>query len=70
VHLFICTDGSKGTWDPDADLATLAATREEEQLLAGKVLGVAGLRFPAGGRRRAHQRRGGRGRRSPWRSAT
>jgi len=45
VHLFICTDGSKGTWDPDADLATLAATREEEQLLAGKVLGVAGLRF-------------------------
>ena len=45
VHLFVCTDGSKGTWDPDADLATLAATREEEQLLAGKVLGVAGLRF-------------------------
>jgi len=45
VHMFICTDGSKGTWDPDADLATLVATREEEQLLAAKVLGVAGSRF-------------------------
>jgi LmbE family N-acetylglucosaminyl deacetylase len=45
VHLFICTDGSKGTWDPDTDLTTLVATREEEQLLAAKVLGVAGLRF-------------------------
>ena len=43
VNLFICTDGSKGTWDPGADLATLVATREEEQLLAAKVLGVAGL---------------------------
>src|SRR6185295_16342645 len=45
VHLFVCTDGSKGTWDATADLATLAATREEEQLLAAKVLGIAGLRF-------------------------
>jgi LmbE family N-acetylglucosaminyl deacetylase len=45
VHLFICTDGSKGTWDPDADLATLMTTREEEQQKAAKVLGAAGIRF-------------------------
>jgi LmbE family N-acetylglucosaminyl deacetylase len=45
VHLFICTDGSKGTWDHDADLAALVTTREEEQRLAAKVLGVATLRF-------------------------
>jgi len=45
VHLFVCTDGSKGTWDAAADLATLVQTREEEQLDAAKVLGAAGLRF-------------------------
>jgi LmbE family N-acetylglucosaminyl deacetylase len=45
VHLFVCTDGAKGSWDPDADPAALAATREEEQLLAAKVLGAAGVRF-------------------------
>ena len=27
VHLLVLTDGSKGTWDPDADPAALAATR-------------------------------------------
>jgi LmbE family N-acetylglucosaminyl deacetylase len=45
VHLCICTDGAKGTWDREADLATLAATREEEQRDAAKVLGVADVRF-------------------------
>jgi LmbE family N-acetylglucosaminyl deacetylase len=45
VHLFVCTDGSKGTWDRDADLAALITTREEEQRLAAKVLGAATLRF-------------------------
>ena len=45
LHMFICTDGSKGTWDPDADLATLVRTREDEQRDAAKVLGVAGVRF-------------------------
>jgi LmbE family N-acetylglucosaminyl deacetylase len=45
VHLFVCTDGSKGTWDPSADLAALVATREAEQLAAAKVLGAAGIRF-------------------------
>ena len=29
--LCICTDGSKGTWDGDADLAALIAQREDEQ---------------------------------------
>src|SRR6185436_1514814 len=28
VHLCICTDGSKGTWDSDADTAALVAKRE------------------------------------------
>ena len=31
VHHLICTDGSKGTWDPDADVAALAAQRQLEQ---------------------------------------
>ena len=25
VHYLVCTDGSKGSWDPDADLAELIA---------------------------------------------
>ena len=45
VHLCICTDGSKGTWDPDADLRTLVSTREEEQRDAAKVLGAVDVRF-------------------------
>jgi len=28
VSLLICTDGSKGTWDPDADLAALVAEKD------------------------------------------
>ncbi len=28
VHHLVCTDGSKGTWDPDADTAALVATRQ------------------------------------------
>ncbi|RLE19634.1 MAG: PIG-L family deacetylase [Actinobacteria bacterium] len=31
IHHLICTDGSKGTWDPNADLAALAIRRREEQ---------------------------------------
>jgi LmbE family N-acetylglucosaminyl deacetylase len=31
VHHLICTDGSKGTWNPDADVAALAAQRQLEQ---------------------------------------
>jgi LmbE family N-acetylglucosaminyl deacetylase len=45
VHLVICTDGSKGTWDAAADLEALVATREEEQRDAAKVLGAVDVRF-------------------------
>lgn len=38
VHHLICTDGSKGTWDPEADLVSLAATREVEQRDASRRL--------------------------------
>ena len=31
VHHLICTDGSKGTWDPDADVLALSAQRQREQ---------------------------------------
>lgn len=42
VSFAICTDGSKGTWDPDADLAALVATRQEEARAAAKALGATG----------------------------
>jgi LmbE family N-acetylglucosaminyl deacetylase len=45
VTLSICTDGSKGTWDPDADLGELIATREAEQRAAAGVLGAHGVEF-------------------------
>lgn len=31
VHFVVCTDGSKGTWDVDADVRELAARRQVEQ---------------------------------------
>jgi len=37
-HL-VLTDGSKGTWEPDRDLAELVATREAEQRSAARALG-------------------------------
>jgi LmbE family N-acetylglucosaminyl deacetylase len=40
-HL-ICTDGSKGTWDPEADLDQLGATRQREQRAAARALGAEG----------------------------
>jgi LmbE family N-acetylglucosaminyl deacetylase len=40
VHLLVCTDGSKGTWDADQDLGTLVATRREEQRKAATALGA------------------------------
>ncbi|MDQ6852514.1 MAG: PIG-L family deacetylase [Actinomycetota bacterium] len=43
VHLLVLTDGSKGTWDPDADLAALVATRRREQEAAASVLGLTGV---------------------------
>ena len=34
VHHLICTDGSKGSWDPATDVATLVVTRQAEQRAA------------------------------------
>ena len=38
VHHLICTDGSKGTWDVDADLPALVARRHGEQREAARRL--------------------------------
>jgi LmbE family N-acetylglucosaminyl deacetylase len=38
VHHLVCTDGSKGTWDPDVDVAALAQRREVEQREAARRL--------------------------------
>ena len=47
VHHLILTDGSKGTWDPAMDPASLVAEREAEQRAAALRLGasVGGVRF-------------------------
>jgi LmbE family N-acetylglucosaminyl deacetylase len=42
VHHLVCTDGSKGTWDVHADVAALAARRQEEQREAARRLSGAG----------------------------
>jgi len=42
VHHLICTDGSKGTWDPQQDPAELVAARQLEQRAAAKALGGTG----------------------------
>ena len=39
VHYLICTDGSKGTWDPDTDQKALVITRQKEQIAAARRLG-------------------------------
>ena len=36
VHHLVCTDGSKGTWDPQADQVALVATRKAEQMAAAR----------------------------------
>ena len=38
----VCTDGSKGSWDPRTDVAELVATRQEEQKAASRALGGSG----------------------------
>jgi LmbE family N-acetylglucosaminyl deacetylase len=38
VHHLICTDGSKGTWDTNADPRALAERRQQEQRAAAKRL--------------------------------
>jgi LmbE family N-acetylglucosaminyl deacetylase len=40
-HL-VCTDGSKGSWDPAEDQARLVAARQEEQRAASRALGGKG----------------------------
>jgi LmbE family N-acetylglucosaminyl deacetylase len=45
VSLVVLTDGSKGTWDREADLADLVATRHREQHEAAATLGLAGVEF-------------------------
>jgi LmbE family N-acetylglucosaminyl deacetylase len=42
VHHLICTDGSKGSWDPHADPAALVVARQAEQESAAKALGATG----------------------------
>jgi LmbE family N-acetylglucosaminyl deacetylase len=42
VHHLICTDGSKGSWDPSEDTAALVLTRQAEQRAAAKALGATG----------------------------
>lgn len=46
VHHLVLTDGSKGTWDPNEDLAALVGRRREEQRAAAAALGATGeVRF-------------------------
>lgn len=42
VSHLICTDGSKGSWDPDDDLDALVALRQREQRAAAASLGGTG----------------------------
>jgi LmbE family N-acetylglucosaminyl deacetylase len=44
-EILVLTDGSKGTWDPDADIAALVRMRQEEQRAAAAALGVATVHF-------------------------
>jgi LmbE family N-acetylglucosaminyl deacetylase len=39
IHHLVCTDGSKGTWDVNADLPSLIAQRRREQREAARRLG-------------------------------
>lgn len=45
VHLLVLTNGDRGSGDPGADRASLAATRARETVAAGEVLGLAGTRI-------------------------
>jgi LmbE family N-acetylglucosaminyl deacetylase len=42
ASLVVCTDGSKGSWDPDAEVAALVKTRQREQRAAADALGLTG----------------------------
>ena len=45
ITMCVCTDGSKGTWDGDADLGALIAMRENEQRDAATILGAVDVVF-------------------------
>lgn len=45
VSLLVLTDGSKGSWDQNADRGELVATRQREQRAAAEVLGAAEVIF-------------------------
>jgi len=42
VHHLVCTDGSKGSWEPSEDTAALVALRRDEQRSAARALGATG----------------------------
>ena len=42
VHHLICTDGSKGSWDPHEDPLALVTQRQDEQRAAAAALGAKG----------------------------
>ena len=42
ASMLVITDGSKGSWDPDADPDDLMQTRRTEQLRSASVLGITG----------------------------
>jgi LmbE family N-acetylglucosaminyl deacetylase len=42
VHYLVCTDGSKGSWDPAQDRAELITTRQAEQREAARMIGGQG----------------------------
>jgi LmbE family N-acetylglucosaminyl deacetylase len=42
VHHLVCTDGSKGSWEPGQDLAQLVVARRDEQRAAARALGATG----------------------------
>jgi LmbE family N-acetylglucosaminyl deacetylase len=42
VSHLVCTDGSKGTWDAQADIAALVEVRKHEQRAAARALGATG----------------------------
>jgi LmbE family N-acetylglucosaminyl deacetylase len=45
LTLVVVTDGSKGTWDPEADPAAVSARRKSEQRAAAEELGATGVAF-------------------------
>lgn len=45
IELCVLTDGSKGSWDPETDVAALIATRRLEQEAAANTLGAKAVHF-------------------------